>query len=167
MKKLSLLTIVLFLVCAANAQTAFTVPSPTMDQKYNVTKDLLYNNILSLLAVAKSEGLTAEKLGTEIGYRFRLGEDAGFEQLVNFTLFSWACFSDSVKILEQSDEKVVVSVPHIYPALEDQRVLYGTSIINLITYFDAMMGEIARPLGISNKISWGEEGMKIEIAKLQ
>lgn len=167
MKKLYLISILLILVCAANAQTTFTVPTPTMDQKYNVTKDLLYNNILSLLAVAKSEGLTAEKLGTEIGYRIRWGEDAGFEQFVNFTLFSWACFSDSVKILEQSSEKVVISVPHIYPTLEDQRVLYGTSIINLIAYFDAMMGEIARPLGIRNEITWGEEGMKIEIAQLQ
>ncbi len=166
MKKLCLISIVLLLVCAVNAQTTFTVPTPTMDQKYNVTRDLLYNNILSLLAVAKSEGMTAEELGKEIGYRFRWGEDAGFEQLVNFTLFSWACFSDSVKILEQSNEKVVVIVPHIYPALEDQRVLYGTSLINLITYFDAMMGEIAKPLGISNDITWGEEGMKIEISQL-
>ena len=167
MKQLCLVSIVLFLVCAARAQTTFTVPNPPMEQKYNVTRDLLYNNILALIAIAQSEGMTPEEIGEEIGYRTRWYEDTGFEQIVNFTLFSWACLTDTVKIMEQSSDKVVINIPHIYPQLEDQGVINGSSIKDLIAYFDAMMREIARPLGISTDITWGDEGMKIEISAIK
>jgi hypothetical protein len=165
MKKICLLSIVLFIVCLVNAQTTFSVPTPTAEQKYNTTRNLLYNNILALINIAKSDGMTAEELGKRIGEKFPWNEDATFEQLVNFTLRSWACMSDSVKIIEQSNEKVVITVPHIYPGLENQGVIYGSSLEDLIAYWDAMMGEIANPLDLSCDWTWGEEGLKVVVAQ--
>ena len=99
MKKLFLLSIVLSLVCATYAQTTFTVPTPTAEQKYNTTRALLYNNILALITVAKDDGITAEELGRKLGKKFPWDENSTFEQLVNFMLNSMAFMSDVFKII--------------------------------------------------------------------
>jgi hypothetical protein len=165
MKKLFLITIVLSLVWATNAQTTFTIPTPTAEQKYNTTRALLYNNILALITVAKDDGITAEELGRKLGKKFPWDENSTFEQLVNFMLFSHACLADSVKIIEQSNEKVVYISPHIYPNLENRGVIYGSTVEDLVAYFDGFIDEIANALGLSCDWTWGEEGLKIEIAQ--
>ena len=63
MKRLLLISIVLSLVCAANAQTTFSVPTPTLEEKNNMNEMLMHNNILALITVAKNERITAEELG--------------------------------------------------------------------------------------------------------
>jgi hypothetical protein len=166
MKKLLLISFVLSLVCAAHAQTTYSVPTPTAEEKYNTTSALLYNNILALINIAKSDGITPEELGKRIGEKFPWNEDATFDQLVNFMLFSWACMSEDVKIVEQSKEKVVIAVPHVYPNLEERGVIYGSSLDDLIAYWNAMMGAIANPLGLRCDWTWGEEGMKVVVARL-
>lgn len=165
MKKVLLFSTMVFIVCAANAQTEFSVPTPTPEQRYINTRALLYNNILALINIAKDDGMTAAELGKRIGEKFPWNADATFERLVNFMLFFLACSSDSVKIIEQSNEKVVITVPHIYPALENRGVIYGSSIEDLIAYFDAMMGAIAKPLGLGCEWTWREEGLKIVITQ--
>ncbi|MEN8251768.1 MAG: hypothetical protein ABFS32_22805 [Bacteroidota bacterium] len=166
MRKLFLISILLSFVCATHAQTEFSVPTPTIEEKYNTTSALLYNNILALINIAKSNGMTPEELGKRIGEKFPWDEDATFDQLVNFMLYAWTCMSEDVKIIEQSKEKVVITVPHVYPNLEDRGVIYGSSLDDLIAYWDAMMGAIANPLGLSCDWTWGEEGMKVVVAKL-
>jgi hypothetical protein len=167
MKKIFLFSLLLSIVLGSNAQTKFSVPVPNMEQKYNSTRALLYNNILALINIAKSDGMTADELGKKSGALFfpYWDEHNTFEQYVNFSLSSWAFMSDSVKIIEQSNEKVVFTFPHIYPALESQGVLVGSSLEDLIAYFDALMGAIAKRINLSCDITWGEEGMKTEIAK--
>ncbi len=136
MKKLFLITIVLSFVCAANAQTVFSVPTPTAENRStDQTRALLYNNILALITVAKDDGITAEELGRKLGKKFPWDENSTFEQLVNFMLFSWACMSDSVKIIEQSNEKVVITVPHILSTTGKSRYylwLYGRRFGNIL-----------------------------------
>jgi hypothetical protein len=165
MKKIFLFSLLLSIVLASNAQTKFSVPVPNMEQKYNRTRALLYNNILALINIAKSDGMTADELGKRAGDVFIWDEDTTFEQFVNFSLSSWAFMSDSVRIIEQSNEKVVFTFPHVYPALERQGALVGSSLEDLIAYFDAMMGAIAKTLNLSCDITWGVEGMKTEITK--
>ena len=165
MKKLCLISIAIFLLCAAHAQTKFTVPAPHLEQKYNVTRMLMYNNILGLITVAKRDGMAAEELGKKTGEIAAWDENTGFDQFVRFILFSQACLSDSVQIVEQSSEKVLITVPHIYPRLENQDVIYGSSLEDLIAYLNAMMGEIASRLDLTCEMTWGGEGFKIEIAQ--
>ena len=102
MKKIFLLSIALFLVCSANAQTEFSVPTPTMDQKFNSAKTHFYNTTLALLTVAKGEGITAVELGKKVGEVFipAWDENGGFEPFVKFIL-GWACLGEGVQIIEQ------------------------------------------------------------------
>ena len=167
MKKICLLSVVLFIACAVNAQTEFSVPTPTMEQKYNTTKMLMYNNILALITVAKGKGMTAEEFGKKSGEVFVPGwdEDTGFEQFVNFALNSWACLSDDVKIIEQSDDKIVIIVPSVYQQLEDQGVLFGSSVEEFIAFFNAMMNEIAIHFDLSYDMTGEEEGFKAVITQ--
>jgi hypothetical protein len=168
MKRICLtITIVVFIVCAVNAQTEFSVPTPTMEQKYNTTKMFMYNNILALITVAKGEGMTAEEFGKKSGEVFVPGwdENTGFEQFVNFALNSWACLSDDVKIIEQSDDKVVIIVPSVYQQLENQGVLFGSSVEELIAFFNAMHKVIANHFDVGFDMTWGEEGLKTVITK--
>ena len=110
MKKLFLLSILLSVVCATYAQTEFSVPTPTMEQKYNTTKSLLNNTILGLITVAKSEGITVEELGKKVGaLAFPYWEEnSEYEQLVNFTLNWLVSSGDGIQIVEQSSEKIVI-----------------------------------------------------------
>jgi hypothetical protein len=80
-------------------------------------------------------------------------------------LSSWVCMADSVQIIEQSNEKVVITVPNIYPALENQGVHLGSSIVDLIAYFDALMDAIAKHLNLDCNMALGEKGLRIEIAQ--
>ena len=90
MKKVILFSTMLFLVCAVNAQTKFTVPTPTMEEKANMNKMLMNNNILALITVAKNEGITAEEFGKKSGAMFIPGWDKNpkYEDFVNFALYS-------------------------------------------------------------------------------
>jgi hypothetical protein len=165
MKKLCLVSIVLFLVCAANAQTEYSVPAPTMEEKLNMTKLVMNNTILALITVAKNEGMSAEEFGKKCGAVFipAWDENGGYEQFVNFELFNWACSADDVQIIEQSDEKLVVMVSSMYQPLEEQGVLFGSSVEDYTAYFNAVMNEIADHYNQSFEMTWGEEGYRIVI----
>ena len=165
MKKLFIITIVLSLVWAANAQTTFTVPTPTAEQKYDQTRALLYNNILALITVAKGDGMTAAELGKKVGEVFIPAWDAngGFEPFVKFILNGWACLGEGVQIIEQSNEKLVVMVPSLYRPLENQGVLFGSSVEDFTVYFNAMLNEIAVHYDRSIEMTREEEGYRIVI----
>ena len=163
MKKLFLLSIVLSLVCATYAQTTFSVPTPTLEEKNNTNKTLMQNTLLALITVASNEGMTVEELGKKCGaLAFPYwDENSEYEQFVNFNLFFWACAAENVQIIEQSNEKLVVTFSSWYPFLEEQGVQFGTSIEDNTAFFNALMGAIAVHLGYTFKLTWGEEGYRM------
>lgn len=163
MKKLCLFTVFLLLVYVASAQTKFSVPVPTLEQKYNVTRMLLYNNILGFITAAKNDGMSAEEFGKKQGAVFVPGwdENEGFEPFVNFCLNSWACAADSVKIIEQSNDKLVVMISSLYKPLENQGILFGCSVEDYTTFTNAVLKEIAVHLGHNFEMTWGEKGYRI------
>lgn len=165
MKKLFLLSIFFSFVCVTYAQTEFSVPTPTMEEKYNMTKMLMNNNILGLITAAKNEGMSAEELGKKSAAAFipYWKENGDFKQFVNFALNAWACSADGVQIIEQSKKKLVVMVSSMYQSLEDQGVLFGSSVDDYTAFFNAMMSEIASHFDKSYKMTWEEDGYKIVI----
>jgi len=167
MKKISLLSLALFLVCAANAQTKFSVPARTLQQMYNGTRNLMYNYIISSINLAKSDGMTVEEFGKKSGAVFipLWDEKTGFEQFVNYMLGYWANLSDSVQIIEQSNEKVVITVPHIYPWFENQGVVVGVSLEDLIVFVNEVHRVIANHFDLGFDLTWGEEGLKTVITQ--
>mgnify|MGYP001819805391 CR=1 FL=1 len=163
MKRLLLISIVLSLVCAANAQTTFSVPTPTLEEKNNMNEMLMHNNILALITVAKNERITAEELGKKaaaVVFPY-WDENSEYEQFVNFALNAWACMADDVQIIEQSNEKLVVTFSSMYQPLEEQGVFLGTSVEDYTAFFNSMMSAIAIHLGYTFDMTWGEEGYRI------
>jgi hypothetical protein len=167
MKKILLLSVLLLIVFTANAQTQFSVPTPTLDEKFNTTKRLMNNTMLALISVAKSDWMTIEELGKKTGeLAFPYwDENSEYEQLVNFTLNSWACMADSVKIIEQSNEKIVITLSSMYRPLENQGVMFSTSVEDYTAFFNALMSAIAVHLGYSFEMTREEEGYKIVITQ--
>ena len=167
MKKLFLLSILLSVVCATHAQTEFSVPAPTLEEKNNMNKMLMHNNLLGLITVAKNEGTTAEELGKKSGtLAFPYwDENSKFEQFVNFALYAWACMAENVQIIEQSNEKLVVMFSSMYQPLEEQGVFLGTTIEDYTAFHNAAMSAVAIHLGYTFEMTWGEEGYRAVITK--
>lgn len=167
MKKLCLFIIALCTVCGIHAQTEFSVPDLTLEQKFDATKALMNRNICSCIVAAKAEGLSAEEYGKKIGQQWIpvWDKNTGFEEFIGFNLWAWAVLADEVKILEQSDDKVVLLVPSVDKELEEAPVLETFAIEDLVAYNDGMMQVIAAHLGYKMKLSWGDSGMTAVIAK--
>jgi len=167
MKKIYLLSIALFLVCAANAQTEFTVPTLTLQQRCDGNRDMVYNYIISSINLAKSDGMTVEEFAKKSGEVFIpvWDKDTGFDGFVNYMLGYWAKLSDSVQIIEQSNEKVVFVVPHIYPWFENQGVFVGVSLEELTTFVNEVHKVIANHFDLGFEMTWGEEGLKTAITQ--
>ena len=165
MKKILLLSVLLLTVFAASAQTKFSVPVPTSEQKYNTTRMLLYNNILGFITAAKNDGMSAAEFGKKAGALFIpvWDENGGFEPYVNFLLNSWACSGDSVNIIEQSNDKLVVVISSLYKPLENQGTLFGCSLEDYTAFTNAELNEIAVHYGHSFEMTRGEEGYKFVI----
>lgn len=165
MKKFFIISIMLSLSCVVKAQTEYSVSTPTMEQKFNVSQMHMNNIILAHIAVAKSDGMIPAELGKKIGKVFSIAwdENGGYEPYVNFILYGWSCLADGVQIIEQSDEKLVVLVSSLYKPVEDQGVLFGASVEDFAAYFNAMLNEIAVHYAQSIEMTRGEEGYKIVI----
>jgi hypothetical protein len=163
MKRIFLVSILLSLVCAANAQTTFSVPSPTLDEKYSLAKNFMYNNILTAVAVTKNAGMTAEELGKKCGEIYAPAWDAetGFNEFVNAVIYHYSCLSDNLQIIEQSKKKVVLIASPIYPILENRGVFFGTSIEELVVFLNSVYSEIANHFNLNCNMTWVEEGLKI------
>jgi len=167
MKKVLLFLTMVFLVCAASAQTKFSIPVPTLEQKYNLAKVFMYNNVLAAINVAKSAGMTVEEFAKKEAELYKWNEDMGYEQFVNTVLYQYSCLSDSIKIVDQSVEKVVFAVRNIYPQLQNQGVFLGVTFDEFVQWTDAMYSVIAnniklKPTCNAKKI---QGGMEISISR--
>ena len=167
MKKLLLISIVLSLFCASYAQTEFSVPTPTLSEKYDNTRWLMNNYMLSTINVAKSDGMTVEEFATKCGEVFVpfWDENTGFDQIVNYMLDYWAWLADDVKIIEQSNEKVVITIPHIYPWLEEEGVLAGVSLEEFLAYVNTVHVTLFNHFDVDFDLTMEEEGFKTVITK--
>lgn len=167
MKKFFLISIVLSLGCAAYAQAEFSVPTPTLEQKYNRTRWLMNNYILSCISVAKSDGMTVEEFGKKGGEVFLpfWDENTGFEQIVDYMLDYWAWLSNDVQITEQSNEKVVIKVSHIYPWLEDEGFLAGVSLEEFVDYINVLHATLFNHFDVGFDLTRGEEGFNTVITQ--
>ena len=166
MKKIFLFSLLFSIVCAASAQTKFTVPVPTLEQKYNLAKAFMYNNILIGINVAKSAGMTVEEYAKKCGaFTGGWDKEMGFEQFANIVLRQWSCLSDSVQIVEQSGDRVVFTVSSVYPPLEKQGVIYGTSYEELVQWLDIVYGGIADYLNLNCNTKKVQKGIEVKITK--
>ena len=136
-----------------------------MEQKFNTTKMHMNNILLAHITVAKDDGMTAAELGKKVGAMFipAWDENGGFEPYVNFIIYGWACTADDVQIIEQTNEKLVVTISSMYQPIEDEGVLFGSSLDDFTAYFNAMLNVIAVHYGRSLEMTRGEEGYRIEI----
>ena len=167
MKKVFLFTTMLFIVCAVNAQTEFTVPKPTPEQKYNLARGWWYNTLLTSMSVAKDAGMTVEQFSKKSGeiYAELWDAEMGFTQFTNNMLYYMSCVSDSIKIVKQSEEKVVFISSPIYPPLENQGTLFGSSLEEVVLCFDLVYSEIADHLNLNCNVTLVEEGLQFEISQ--
>ena len=166
MKKILLFSVSLLIVLATSAQTKFSVPVPTLEQKYNLAKAFMYNNVLIGINVAKSVDMTVEEYAKKCG-AFTAGWDKemGFEQFANIVLRQWSCLSDSVQIVEQSGDKLVFTVSSLYSPLEKQGVIYGTSYEEFVQWSDIVYGGIADYLNLNCKTKKLLKGIEVQITK--
>ena len=165
MKKIFLLSLLLSVVCATHAQTEYAIAAPTMEEKFNMTNLVMNNTFLAHITVAKNEGMTPEEFGRKCGAIFIpvWDENGGYVPFVNFILYDWACSADGVEIIEQSDDKLVVMVSSIYQPLEEQGVLFGSSVEDLTAYYSRVMNAIAEHYNQSFEMTRGDEGYRIVI----
>lgn len=127
------------------AKSELSVPAPTIEQKYNMTKIRLKNNVLGLITAAKKDGITAAKLGKKSATEFfPVWEENGeYDQFVQFLLNAWSISCYNVKIIDKSDDKLLVKVSSIYKQLENKGELYGSTIEDYTAFFNALANEIA------------------------
>jgi hypothetical protein len=138
-----------------------------MEQKYNLAKNFMFNNVLVGINVAKSAGMTVEEYGKKCGAVFApaWNKDMGFDQFVNTVLGHWSRLSDSVQIVEQSVDKVVFTSSEVYPALEKQGVMLGTSFEELVQFWDIVYGGIADYLNLNCKTTKVQKGIEVSITR--
>jgi len=162
-----LISILLSLVCVTYAQTEFSVPTPTLQQKQNMSRLIMNNMIASCINVAKSDGITAEEFGKKCGEAFIpiWDENTGFEQIVEWMLTYWTNLTDDAPIVEQSNEKVVITVPHIYPVLENQDDFLGVSLEEFVAYINAAHVALFNHFDVGFDLTMEEEGFKTVITK--
>jgi hypothetical protein len=167
MKKVFLFTTMLFIVCAANAQTEFTAPTPTPEQKYNLARAWWYNTLLTSISVAKAEGITVEEFSKKSGEKYAAiwNAETGFNQFTNNMLFYMSCVSDSINIVEQSEVKVVFISSPIYPPLANQGILFGTSLEEVVSCFDLIYSEIANRFNLKCNVTLVDGGLHFEISQ--
>ena len=167
MKKLFLLSIVLSLVCATHAQTGFSVPARTLQQKYNTSRMIMNHYIASCINIAKSDGMTAEEYGKKCGEAFIpvWDENTGFEGCVEWMLTYWTNLSDDAPIVEQSEGKVAITVPHIYPVLENRDEFLGVSLEEYIAFVKAAHVALFNHFDVGFDLTKEEEGFKTVISK--
>ena len=167
MKKICLFSLFLLLAYMASAQTQFSVPEPTIEQKYSLAKAFMYNNVLAGINAAKGGGMTAEEYSKKCGAAFApaWNKDMGFDQFVNAVLSHWSRLSDSVQIAEQSGDKVVFTASSVYPQLEKQGVMFGTSFEELVQHWDIVYGAIANYLNLNCRTTKVQKGVQVSITR--
>ena len=167
MKRLFLLSIALFLVCAVNAQTEFSIPNRTLQQKYDMSRFIMTSYITSCINAAKSDGMTAEEFGMKCGEAFIpvWDENTGFEQCVDWMLTYWTNLSDEAPIVEQSNDKVVITVLHINPTLENQDDFLGVSLDEFVAFIKASHVALFNHFDVGFNLTKEEEGFKTVITQ--
>ena len=167
MKKLTFLIIAILLSLTTSAQTMFSVPELTDSQKFSVAKNLCYNNIVLAISYAKSQGKTIEDYAKYGADQINAAGNftMGFDQFVNYQLNDWAAMAGNVVILSQSENKVVIRISQVNPALETQGPFWNVSYAEMMKWLEALYARMSQPLGFSYSMNINDEGADITIGK--
>ena len=80
-------------------------------------------------------------------------------------LFYWTNLTDDAPIVEQSNEKVVITITHIYPLLENRDDFLGVTLEEFVTYIKAAHEALFNHFDVGFDLTKEEEGFKTVITK--
>jgi len=165
MKKITFIIVALLISCVTFAQTKFAVPELSDAQKLQTARNLGYNNIIAAINFAKSQGLTAAEYGEYEGKLFPWNKENGFEGWINGFIYMNVAMAGNVKILEQSENKILLRVSDIYPEFEQRGEKFGVTYEEFLKWYEIMFIEIFNNLDCHYSQVNIDEGMKITIEK--
>jgi len=174
MKKLIIISTILFVAVCSYSQTAVTVPEIPLGDKYSLARAFMYNNMCTAINIAKTEGKTAEEYGILLGnlYKASWPEDKGFEEFAQDCIDHLVCLSGrrdserpSVVLTNQSENKIVFAVSDLHPNLVEQGEMWGTSFEELIQCWEAVYNQIAEKYNLSYTMKTDENKVFVTISK--
>jgi len=174
MKKLIIISTILFVAVCSYSQTAVTVPEIPLENKYGLARAFMYNNMCTAINIAKTEGKTAEEYGILLGnlYKAAWPEDKGFEEFAQNCIYHLVCVSGkldsespSVVLINQSENKIVFAVSDLHPNLVEQGEMWGTSFEELIQCWEAVYNQIAGKYNLNYNMEMDENKVLVTISK--
>jgi|GEM_PF-3482135 len=174
MKKLCIVSIILFVAVFSYSQTAISVPEIPLENKYSLARAFMYNNMCTAINIAKTEGKTAEEYGILLGnlYKASWPEEKGFEEFAQDCIDHLVCLSGrrdserpSVVLTNQSENKIVFAVSDLHPNLVEQGEMWGTSYQELIQCWEAVYNQIAEKYNLSYTMKTDENKVFVTISK--
>ena len=164
MKTLTSTFLIVLLSTATLAQTTFILPEMTDAQKHRLAYNYCYNNIITGINFAKSQGLTVEEYAKFCGEQFKNNE-TNYTQFVNSFLYAWVSLAENPEILSQTENKIIISAKHVYPYLENVGTLWNVSFKELITWLGTIYDAICENIGCTFKMEITNEGVITTIEK--
>jgi len=174
MKKLFIISIILFVAVISYSQTAVTIPEIPLENKYALARSFMYNVGLTALNLAKEEGITAKEYGILCGdiYKAAWPEEKSFEEFSQDCIYHLVCLSGkkdsespSIVLLNQSENKIVFEVSDLYPGLYEQGEMWGTSYKDMVKWWEATYNQIAGKYNLSFAIKTDENKVIVTINK--
>jgi hypothetical protein len=168
MKKIALVLFIVIIAGTAIAQGKYSVPKTTDDKK--VERLIYQKNIMigSYVSYAKSIGKSPEEVGAFTGnlYTSTWNKEEGFDGLVDGLLNILNSYMNGeIKIIEQSNNKVVILGNSIFPDLKKKGVVFNMTYPEFLKFQNALFGKIADYMGASSKIMDTKEGVVITLEK--
>ena len=174
MKKLIIISTILFVAVCSYSQTAVTVPEIPLENKYGLAHSFMYNVGLTALNLANAEGITAKEYGILCGdiYKAAWPEEKSFEEFAQDCIYHLACLSGkrdsenpSVVLKNQSENKIVFVVNDLYPGLYEQGEMWGTSYKDMVKWWEATYNQIAKKYNLSYTMETDENKVIVTISK--
>ena len=167
MKKFALLFIAILFAWALSAQTTFTVPELTNSQKFERATYMWFYHVNAAISYAKAEGKTVDEFATFVGDKVKQSwnKDVGFNYFVKGSLTNWITMSGSVKIIEQSDKKIVFKTGIIAPSLTEEKIKSDVSHDEILRYLEIIHTGLADYVGCSFSMKTSNDGIEITIKK--
>ena len=174
MKKLISISIILFVAVFSYSQTAISVPEIPLENKYELARAFMYNNMCTAINIAKTEGKTAEEYGILLGnlYKASWPEEKNFEEFAHDCIYHLVCLSGkmdsespSVDLTNQSENKIVFAVSDLHPNLVEQGEMWGTSFEELIQCWEAVYNQIAGKYNLNYTMEMDGDKVRVTIRK--
>lgn len=169
MKKLLLIICTCLIAVSATAQEKFTVPSLTDQQKYNTAAWQWNGAYIIMIKYAKSLGKTVEEAAEAVGSlaASTWNREMTFDDLVKSMLYIYVVMNPAgkVEILEQSADKVIISITDFYKPLDQMLAEYKVTRSELSKFYEIYAGQIAAIIGAALITSETGEVMTVTVSK--